>query len=85
MPDGAVVSAGNRIAGHLSDRRRVLTFPTIADAEYVVVDLRQPDVDDDVDPAAHAAAVARLRARPDFRLLSDRDGVLVLRPTGPAG
>ena len=84
VPDGAVVSAGNRIAGHLSDRRRILTFPTIADAEYVVVDLRQPDVDDDVDPVAHAAAVAGLRARPDFRLLSDRDGVLVFRHVSSA-
>lgn len=85
VPDDAVVSAGNRIAGHLSDRRRILTFPTIADAEYVVVDLRQPDVDDDVDPVAHAVDVARLLARRDFRMLSERDGVLVLRHVGPVG
>lgn len=83
VPDGAVVSAGNRVAGHLSDRRKILAFPTIADAEYVVIDLLRPDVDDDLDPAAHAAAVSRLRARPDFRLVSDRDGVLVLRRVTP--
>jgi hypothetical protein len=83
VPDGAVVSAGNRIAGHLSERRKILAFPTIADAEYVVIDLLQPDVDDDVDPAAHAAAVSRLRARTDFRLVSDRAGVLVLRRVIP--
>ena len=84
VPDGAVVSAGNHIAGHLSDRRKVLAFPTIADAEYVVIDLQQPDVGDDVDPAAHAAAVSWLRARSDFRLVSDRDGVVVLRRVSPA-
>jgi uncharacterized membrane protein len=84
VPEGAVVSAGNRIAGHLSDRRKILAFPTIADAEYVVIDLQRPDVDDDVDPVAHAAAVARLRARSDFRIVSDDDGVLVFRRVSPA-
>lgn len=83
VPDDAVVSAGNRIAGHLSDRRRIMAFPTIADAEYVVIDLRQPDVDDGVAPVAHAAAVARLRINPDFRLISDRDGVIVFRRLPP--
>ena len=84
VPDGAVVSAGNRIAGHLSDRRKILAFPTIADAQYVVIDLQRPDVDDDVDPAAHTAAVAQLRARSDFRIVSDHDGVLVFRRVRPA-
>jgi uncharacterized membrane protein len=84
VPGDAVVSAGNRIAGHMSDRRRILAFPTIADAQYVVVDVLQPDVDDDVDPDAHAAAVARVRADPGFRLVWDRDGVLVFRRVAPA-
>jgi uncharacterized membrane protein len=83
VPDDAVVSAGNRIAGHLSDRRRIMAFPTIADAEYVVIDLQQPDVDDGVAPVGHAAAVTRLRANPDFRLISDRDGVIIFRRVPP--
>jgi uncharacterized membrane protein len=79
VPDGVSVSAGNRLGGHLSDRRRVLAFPAIADADYVLVDLLRPDVDDELDPAAHAARVAALRARADYTVVSERDGVVVFR------
>ena len=83
IPAGASVSAGNRLAGHLSDRRRVLTFPAIDDADYVLVDLERPDVDDDVDPAVHAGAVTALRGRTDYLLMSERGGVVTFRRVAP--
>ncbi len=82
VPDGAAVSAGNRIAGHLSDRRTILAFPAIADAAFVVVDTDRADIGDELKPAEHAARFAELRRRTDFTTIFDRDGVLVLRRTG---
>lgn len=82
IPATAAVSAGNRLGGHLSDRARILTFPTIADAQFVLVDLEQPDVGDDVDAAAHAAAVAALRRDARFRVRFEQDGVLVFERVG---
>lgn len=79
IPPDASVSAGNRIAGHLSDRRTVLAFPAIGNAAYVVVDITQPDYGDEFRPADHAAAVTELRSRTDYALVSDREGVLVFR------
>ncbi len=77
IPPDVPVSAGNRIGGHLSERQRILTFPTIADAQFVVVDTGQPDVGDILDAERHATEVARMRARTDFRVSWERGGVIV--------
>jgi hypothetical protein len=82
IPGGAAVSAGNRLGGHLSDRARIMAFPTIADARFVLVDLERPDVADDLDPAAHAAAVVALRRDPRFRVRFERDGVVLFERVG---
>jgi uncharacterized membrane protein len=83
IPGGVPVSAGNLMGAHLSERERILTFPVIADAEWVIVDRRRPYVGDRLAPAAHAARVAALLARPDMRLAFDRDGVMVFRRAAP--
>lgn len=79
IPDGVPVSAGNLLGAHLSERERILTFPVVAEAEWVVVDRRRPYVADRLAPAAHAAWVAALAARPDMRLVLDEDGVMLFR------
>ncbi len=79
VPGDAVVSAGNQIAGHLSDRRAILAFPVIGNAAFVVVDTARADVGDELKPVEHAAAVAALRRRPDYQAIFSRDGVLVFR------
>jgi uncharacterized membrane protein len=84
VPPGAVVSAGNHLGSHLSARERILTFPQIQDAEWVVVDRTRPTIGFDVQPATFRARVAELLARPDFALVSEEDGVLVLRRRAPA-
>lgn len=79
IPDDAVVSAGNHPGGHLSARRRILVFPEVGDAEWVMVDRTRPNVYDRLDPAAFASFVDRLAARPDFEVVYDAAGVLVFR------
>ncbi len=84
IPDGAVVSAGNSPGGHLSARERILVFPVIGDADWVVVDRTRPNMYDRLDVVGFTAALDALRARPDFSPVYDRDGVMVFRRTSPA-
>lgn len=85
IPADAVVSAGNNAGGHLSARRRILVFPAIGDAEWVMVDRARPNIVDRLDPTGFAAAVDVLAARPDFHLVYARDGVMVFRRNRPVG
>jgi uncharacterized membrane protein len=80
VPDDAVVTASNTVGAHLSERRRILSFPYRGDADWVVVDERRPSyADRAVAPVEAAAAVAWLERDPSWRLVFDRDGVLVFR------
>lgn len=83
VPDDVPVSAGNLIGAHLSERERILTFPVVADARWVVVDRKRPYLGDRLAPLAHDVRVAALRARPDMRLVMEEDGVMVFRRVGP--
>ncbi|HEX2508420.1 MAG TPA: DUF2079 domain-containing protein [Miltoncostaeaceae bacterium] len=87
IPDDVPVSAGNLMGAHLSERERILTFPVVDEARWVILDRRRPYLGDRLLPAAHAAAVARLRERPDMRVVFDEDGVMVFRRArpGPGG
>jgi hypothetical protein len=84
IPDGVPVSAGNLLGAHLSERERILTFPVVDEADWVIVDTRRPYLGDRLLPRAHATRVAALRARPDLRVVFEEDGVLVLRRTPAA-
>jgi uncharacterized membrane protein len=42
IPQGGLVSASNQIGGHLSERRYISTFPYVARARWIVVDLNDP-------------------------------------------
>jgi uncharacterized membrane protein len=79
IPDGAVVSATNSLGAHLSARRRVLSFPFVQDAEWVAVDRTQPGYADRIAPIPTAVQTAWLRRDPDWRVVVDEDGVLILR------
>ncbi len=82
IPDGEPVSATNTLGAHLSARKRVLSFPVLADARWVVVDERRPStLDRAVDPGGFASALERLRRDPRFRLVAEDDGVLLFRRT----
>jgi uncharacterized membrane protein len=81
IPDDAVVSATNSLGSHLSGRRRFLSFPYIRDAQWIAADETQPGYADRWDPPATAAALARLRRNPSWRLVFSDDGVLIFRRT----
>jgi uncharacterized membrane protein len=82
IPGDAPVSASNSLGGHLSERRRVFSFPIVHEARWLALDTTEPSWLDDVRPRAEPRfrrAVARLRTDPSWRLVLERDGVLIFR------
>ena len=77
VPGTAVVSATNVLGAHLSARRKVLSLPKLGDATWVAADETRSSYADRVAPLPAAAALARLRSSPDWKLVFERDGVLV--------
>ena len=58
VPGDAAVSATNTLGAHLSERRRIFSFPVLREARWVAVDLKRPSYLDD------ATAEVRRRLRP---------------------
>lgn len=79
IPGDAVVSTSNSLGGHLSARERVLSFPLRRDADWVAVDATRPGNLDRLEPLPYARSIAELRRDRRFRLVFERDGVLVFR------
>ena len=80
VPPDAAVSATNTLGAHLSERRRIFSFPVLGEAEWVVVDqFRGSFRDQAVAPERFAAALARLRATGRWETVLEEDEVLVLR------
>jgi uncharacterized membrane protein len=77
IPGDAVVSATNSLAAHLSERRRVLSFPVLSDATWIAVDETRPGYADRVAPLPTAIRVRELRVDPTWRVVFDEDGVVV--------
>ena len=81
VPAGVAVSATNTLGAHLSERRRVFSFPVLGEARWAAVDLRRPSYLDDATGKRFAAAYARFRRDPRWRVVRAGDGVVVLRRT----
>jgi uncharacterized membrane protein len=79
VPKDAPVSATNTLGAHLSARRRILSFPKLADATWVVADESKLSYLDSNKERPAKAALAELRRNPDWRLVFERDGILVFR------
>jgi hypothetical protein len=62
VPDGAPVSATNSLGAHLSDRRRIFSFPLLREARWVVVDEQRLTFLDSLKPGRSKRALAQLRA-----------------------
>jgi uncharacterized membrane protein len=77
IPNDAVVSASNTLGGHLSARRRVLSFPFLQDATWIAADETQPGYADRYAPLPTAVALSALRRSPEWRLVFEQDGILV--------
>jgi uncharacterized membrane protein len=79
VPAHVVVSSTNVLGAHLSARRRVLSLPKLSDATWVAVDETRSSYADRVAPLPATMALVRLRQSADWRLVFERDGVLVFR------
>jgi uncharacterized membrane protein len=83
IPANVVVSATNSLGGHLSARRRILSFPYVQDATWIAADETQPGYADRLAPLPAATQLAWLRRNPAWRLVFEQDGVLVFRRVLP--
>jgi uncharacterized membrane protein len=79
IPQNAPVSSTNGLGAHLSERRRIHSFPVIRDAEWVAVDLKRASyLDRRSAPSTTAVPLARLLLDPSWRTVFDQDGIIVL-------
>ena len=65
------------LGAHLSAPAPVLSLPKLADATWVAADETRSSYADRSAPLPAAAALVRLRQSPDWKLVFERDGVLV--------
>lgn len=79
IPGDAVVSATNSLGGHLSERRRVLSFPVFDGAEWIAADETRPGYADRIAPLATSERLRRLRLDGRWRIVFDEDGIVLLR------
>jgi uncharacterized membrane protein len=79
IPANDPVSAMNTLGAHLSERRRVLSYPVVEEARWIAVDDRRPSLGDRLNPPEAPARIAALRRNPTWQIVFDRDGILVLR------
>ena len=80
VPDGAPVSATNSLGAHLSERRRIFSFPLLREATWVVVDERRLTFLDSLRPGrSKAAARGSCERNPRWTRVFAEDGVLVFR------
>jgi uncharacterized membrane protein len=82
IPSDAPVSSTNGLGGHLSERRRIHSFPVVADSEWVAVDLKRASyLDRRSDPSTAAVPLAELLRSGSWSKVFDEDGIIVLRRT----
>jgi uncharacterized membrane protein len=79
VPAREPVSATNTLGAHLSERRRVFSFPVLRNADWVAVDEQRPSLGDRLDPPEASARIAALRRDRAWRIVFDRGGIVVLR------
>jgi uncharacterized membrane protein len=79
IPRSAPVTATNALGAHLSERRRIFSFPYFRRAAWVVVDERKPSLGDHNDKRGGRERIEQLRRDRRFRLVTAADGVLVFR------
>ena len=79
IPKDASVSATNSLGAHLSERKRILSYPVVDRAEWLAVDLKRPSIGDH---NAGSDVVPQLEATirdPRWRTVFEDDGVVILR------
>ena len=79
IPSEAVVSAQSSLFPHLSRRPVIYLYPTLADAEYVALDLNYSTDKAPIDEHVFYPTLEGLLADPAFQVAAFNDGALLLR------
>ena len=79
LPEDAIVSAQSGLFPHLSRRPVIYLFPTVADAEFVVLDLNYSADKTPLDEPTFSKTVDGLLADPAFHVGAFDDGVLLMQ------
>jgi uncharacterized membrane protein len=79
IPAAAPVTATNALGAHLSQRRRIFSFPYLRGADWVIVDEQKPSLGDHNDKQGGLKGIEQLRRNRRFRLVAAADGVLIFR------
>ncbi len=82
VPPAVAVSATNTLGAHLSERRRIFSFPVLREARWIAVDLTHPSYLDDARGRKFGVAYRALRQDARWRVVRSEDGVVVLRRRG---
>jgi uncharacterized membrane protein len=85
IPEGVPVTASNHLGARLSARSRFLAFPVLGDAQWAAVDVHDGFLADKYAPRRFRADIGRLRHDPHWKLVFEREGVLVMRRVRPGG
>ena len=78
VPPGVAVSATGTLGAHLSDRRRIFSFPLLREARWVAVDVDRPSYLDSTRGALFGAAYAAFRRDKRWQVVREEDGIVVL-------
>jgi uncharacterized membrane protein len=79
IPRDASVAATNSLGAHLSERRRILSFPVTDDAQWLAVDEKRPSLGDHNASENGRRRIEQTVGRPEWHVVFDEDGVVVLR------
>jgi uncharacterized membrane protein len=81
IPRGVPVSASNKLAAHLSERRYVYTFPFAVRSRWIIVDINDPSYRD---TAGFKRDVRKYESEDAWQTVFSSDGVTVLYKRSPA-
>jgi len=82
IPAAASVSSTNGLGAHLSERKRIQSFPVVGNAEWVAVDLKRASyLDRRSSPSTTAVALGRLLGSGSWRTVFEEDGIILMRRT----
>jgi uncharacterized membrane protein len=79
IPKDASVSATNSLGAHLSERKRILSYPVVDRAEWLAVDLERPSLGDHNTGPEVVPQLERTIRDPRWRTVYEKDGVVILR------
>jgi uncharacterized membrane protein len=79
VPNSVPVAASNQLAGHLSTRRFIYTFPYVGRARWIVVDVKDGTYGD---VKGYKRVIRKYEANKAWRMVFSSHGVMVLRKRG---